>query len=270
MSSKLEISACITTKDNEDTIGECLSSIGDFVDEIIVVDSFSEDSTIEICRNYGAKVIEKEFTGIADMKRTAIENANNEWVFIIDSDEVIPPKLKHEIIENFDPNNFVAYYIWKKNYMFDSWIRASHPERPLLAKKSVIYFEEDYVMEELSVEDQYRNDTAHLSNPIHHYIYSNSYEYIMKHNQYSSLEALRLHDSNQMHSVFYHFALGIGTCCYYLFISRSLFDGWEGIFWSGMHIWFQLLVYQKSKDLRKLKTENPEDWRTEWLEQCKR
>lgn len=271
MSSELPISACITTKNNENTIRECLSSLKGFVDEIVVVDTNSQDNTIKICEEYGCKIIQKEFTGIPDMKMTAVREASNDWVFIIDSDEYLPSKLKKEIRKEFTVNqDTVAYYMKKRNYMFDEWIRADHPERPLLAKKDVIFFEEEYVMEHLSINEDYRDKTVHLSNHIHHNIYEDSHEYVDKHNQYSSLDALRLHDSNEIHTVFFHFIKGTGTCLYYLIICRSILDGWRGIFWSVMHIWYQILVYQKCRDLMRVKRQNPDDWRENWMSKCER
>lgn len=270
MEAPLPISACITTRNNEETIKKCLESLDGFVNEIIVIDTDSQDNTVEICHRYGAEVIQKSFTGIPDMKRAAIENASNNWVFVIDADESIPPALRQEILNKFSPEEDAAYFMDKKNYMFGEWIRARHPERPLLAKKDAIYFKEDYVMEHLSVKEKYSDEIIHLSNSIHHDIYKDSYEYIVKHNQYSSLDAIRLHDSGVEHTLFYHLFKGIGTTMYYLFISRSILDGWRGLFWSGMHIWYQLLVYQKCIDLRRLKEENPENWREIWLDKCRR
>ena len=57
------ISACILTKNEEKNIGRCLQNIAPYVDEIVIVDGFSEDKTVEIARKYTDKIYQKEFSG---------------------------------------------------------------------------------------------------------------------------------------------------------------------------------------------------------------
>src|SRR5690242_15504604 len=68
-----------------------------WADEILVVDSFSTDGTLDICREYGARIIQHEYIQSANQKNWAIPQAAHEWVLQIDTDEVLEPGLREEI-----------------------------------------------------------------------------------------------------------------------------------------------------------------------------
>jgi glycosyltransferase involved in cell wall biosynthesis len=86
------ISVCIITKNEESNIESCLKSVYDIADEIIILDSFSSDSTLEICRKYTSNIFfktwENDFSGARNL---CISKASGEWVLIIDADETLNP-----------------------------------------------------------------------------------------------------------------------------------------------------------------------------------
>lgn len=86
------VSACILARDAEKTIARCLSSLEGLADEVIVVDTGSRDQTIEICREYGARVVESPWQHDFSFHRNeSIAHAQGTWVLVIDSDEWIAP-----------------------------------------------------------------------------------------------------------------------------------------------------------------------------------
>lgn len=88
----MKISAAVLTFNSESTIEKTLESIA-FVDEIIVVDSGSSDSTLRICELYTDKIFHRTWSGYADQKKFAIEQCSNDWIFVLDSDEEASPAL---------------------------------------------------------------------------------------------------------------------------------------------------------------------------------
>jgi glycosyltransferase involved in cell wall biosynthesis len=83
-----KISATIITFNEEKNIKRCIESL-DFCDEIIVVDSLSNDNTCAIATQLGAKVINQKFLGHIKQKQLAVDNCTNDWILSLDADEMI-------------------------------------------------------------------------------------------------------------------------------------------------------------------------------------
>jgi glycosyltransferase involved in cell wall biosynthesis len=92
-----KISLIVITRNEEELIGQCLKSGAAFCEELIVVDSFSTDRTVEIARGLGARVFERPFEGYIAQKQFALEQATGEWVFSLDADEQATWELGREI-----------------------------------------------------------------------------------------------------------------------------------------------------------------------------
>jgi glycosyltransferase involved in cell wall biosynthesis len=92
-----QLSVVIITHNEEENIPRCILSVKNLADEILVVDSFSEDRTVEICNSSGCKVISHSFEGYGQQKQFGVEQAANGWILSLDADEVISDELKQEI-----------------------------------------------------------------------------------------------------------------------------------------------------------------------------
>jgi glycosyltransferase involved in cell wall biosynthesis len=129
----MEISVVIHTLNSENVIRRCLESVKDF-DEIILCDMNSSDSTLSIAREYGATIVMHEpCNGIVEPARTfAIGQASKKWVFIVDSDEVVPPALKDYLYRSISLENPPdALLVPRKNYFMNKYMRASFPDYQL-------------------------------------------------------------------------------------------------------------------------------------------
>ncbi|MFQ5508912.1 MAG: glycosyltransferase family 2 protein [Leptospirillia bacterium] len=91
-----KLSAFITTYNNERTLPACLESVK-WADEIVVLDSFSTDRTVEIARNYGAKVSQHAFMGYGPQKQMALEATSHDWGLLLDADEALSPACQKEV-----------------------------------------------------------------------------------------------------------------------------------------------------------------------------
>lgn len=113
-----KLSAAIATFNEEKNIGDCLKSIKDLVDEIVIVDGSSTDKTVEIARSFRAKVLVAENHLIFHInKQKAFDMASGEWVLYLDADERVSPKLAEEIKEviNMNEEEMEVYQAGLKN-----------------------------------------------------------------------------------------------------------------------------------------------------------
>ena len=121
--SMIKLSACIITLNEEKNIARCINALHGVADEIVVVDSFSDDRTMAIAEELGARIVQRAFTGYGDQKLFAQQQASHEWILSIDADEVLSDELTKSIREvKADPRydgyriNILANYCGK-------WIR---------------------------------------------------------------------------------------------------------------------------------------------------
>lgn len=122
----MNISGLIITQNEEKNIQEVLKCF-DFCDEIIVVDSFSTDKTVEIAKTFAnVKIIQHKFEDFTKQRNLALDAAKNDWVLFLDGDERITPELRKEIIEELNnPTKKDAYYFYRKFFFADKPINFS-------------------------------------------------------------------------------------------------------------------------------------------------
>jgi len=122
---RLPVSVIITTYNEEINVAGCIESVL-WADEILLVDSFSSDRTVEIAREYPIQILQREYFGSAAQKNWAIDRVENDWVLIIDADERVPEALAREILTTLATEPSVhGFYIRRENIFIDRPIRHS-------------------------------------------------------------------------------------------------------------------------------------------------
>ena len=183
-----KLSVTIITYNEEKNIRECLDSVR-WVDEIVVLDSYSTDRTEKICREYTDKVFQNEWLGYGRQKNMCAERAENDWIFNLDADEVVTPELKAELMELLSSTpSLSVYHVPRKNYFGKRWIRYCgwYPDYIVrLYNKKRTRFHHSDVHESVRVDAR----PGILRGAIKHYTYDNLSDYISRQNRYSSLAA---------------------------------------------------------------------------------
>lgn len=114
------ISILVLTKNEEKMIEACLAS-AKWADEIILVDNFSADKTIEIAKKYTDKIYQKKFEGYADERNFLAQKAKGQWIFYLDADERITSQLKEEIQKVIKDDKYQAFAVSRKNILLGKW-----------------------------------------------------------------------------------------------------------------------------------------------------
>ena len=102
---KLPLSVFIIAKNEEDRIANIINLVKDFADEVLVIDSGSDDSTVDVSIKNGAKVLFNEWNGYGAQKIFGEKNCKNDWILNIDADEEVSAELSKEITQLFNSNS---------------------------------------------------------------------------------------------------------------------------------------------------------------------
>ncbi len=121
MADVIKLSAAVITLNEEEKIADCLRSLL-FADEIVVIDSGSEDRTVQIAESFGARVIFNRWPGHVEQKNFAIDQTCGEWVLSLDADERVSKKLQSSIMEVLKDKNINACSIPRAVYYVNRWI----------------------------------------------------------------------------------------------------------------------------------------------------
>jgi len=117
-----QVSCTIICCDEEENIRAALESVK-WCDEIIVVDSFSSDRTLEICREYTDRIYQRPWPGFVEQKAFALDQARLPWVLNLDADERVSLDLRREIEEALRTPRADGYYVPRLVYYLDRWWR---------------------------------------------------------------------------------------------------------------------------------------------------
>jgi glycosyltransferase involved in cell wall biosynthesis len=184
-----KISACIIAFNEENKIERCLQSVS-WCDEIVVMDSFSTDRTMEIVRKYTDKAYQREWLGYVAQRNLIREMATCPWVLFLDADEEISDALREEILQEFDAGTgeYVGYEFPRQVYYLGKWIRHGewYPDIKLrLFKKIHGRTEGDEPHDKVVVNGPIKR----LKAPLWHYTYSDITDQIGTLNRFSAITA---------------------------------------------------------------------------------
>jgi glycosyltransferase involved in cell wall biosynthesis len=240
----IPVSVAIVTKDEEKNIRDALQSIRN-VAEIVIVDAFSVDRTLDICREYTEKIYQAEWKGYAKQKQMAIEHAKGPWVFILDSDERFTESLREEITHMVKNDGvYSGFYVPRKNFFLGKWIRHGGwwPDYTLrFFLKDKAFMENRKVHENVIV----KGKVGHLKNPLEHYTYRNISDYIKKMENYSTLSAEELKEKGVRPGIIKMVLHPLFTFLKMFFLRRGFMDGVHGLILAILYGYYTFIKYLK-------------------------
>ena len=282
MNTRVPVSVIIPIKNEAVNLPRCLDCVK-WADEIFVVDSQSTDGSIAIAQEFGAKVVQFEFNGTWPKKKNwALENLEfrNEWVFILDADEVLPAQAKAEFAKAItDAGDIAGYWINRRFMFMGRWLRhAYYPNWNLrLFRHALGRYEkltdaptdsgDNEVHEHVLVSGR----TAKLQVEIDHFAFPSIDVLVEKHNRYSNWEAqvaaetLLDSSSGKIGSRAVNRRRKLKTLSQrlpfrpllrflYVYVwQKGFLDGAEGYYFARLHGFYEFLSVAKTRELQKLR-----------------
>ncbi|MDA2934196.1 glycosyltransferase family 2 protein [Acidobacteria bacterium AH-259-D05] len=239
------ISAVVITYNEEEKIQRALTSLKPVSDEIIVVDSYSTDATVEYCRRYTDRVLLRVWEGYRDQKQFATDQARHDWILSLDGDEVLSTQLREELLQwKQEKTNCEGYYFPRKAFFMGRWIEHTtwYPDWQLrLFEKSCGRWAGGRVHESVRV----TGPTGKFKGHIYHHTYASFSEYLAQLERFSALAARDHFDNGKRahwsHLVFYPPAIFLKN---YL-LCLGFLDGMPGLAVSFLAVVSTLFKYLK-------------------------
>lgn len=227
MENPAKISALAITLNEAQNIEAYIKSLW-FADEIIIVDSFSTDSTVELASKYAkVKVLQRPFDNFSAQKNFAISQAKNDWVTFFDLDEEITESLAKEILKVSEKPKAIAYFV-KRDYNFmGKRIKYSGFQSDYVIRffnKNYCQYNSNLVHETIEA----KGKTAKLTQSSPHHTYKSFDHYTGKLHQYSELQAKMLYEDGKKPNL-YHFLFRPFYRFWHQYLIRlGILDGKEG------------------------------------------
>jgi len=247
---KLPISVFIITRNEADRVPVALRSVHDWVDEMIVVDSGSEDNTLEVARNLGARTLLHEWRGYGPQKVFAESQCRNDWVLNIDADEEMSPNLRAEITALFKDSEptCTAYTLpilplHAFQLKGHSWTAHHHPIR--LYRKSMAGFKSELVHDSVVVR---AGKSGHLRGMVNHRSFRSFTHHLDKLNFYSSAQAEDLFLKGREPSILTLLFTPPLAFIKAMILRREFVNGVDGVITSYMYAFQRFIRLAKTRE----------------------
>jgi glycosyltransferase involved in cell wall biosynthesis len=276
---KVPVSIVVPIRNEAENLPRCLASV-QWANEIFVVDSQSSDGSVEAAENFGGEVVQFKFNGTWPKKKNwALENLpfKNEWVLIVDADEVLPAEAAPEIAQAIANAGEVAgYWINRRFFFLGRWLKHSYyPNWNLrLFRHALGRYEKLTESETRSGDNEVhehvvvQGKTARLKVEMDHYAFPTIESFIEKHNRYSNWEARvavegQLQNRDQfahehvnlrrrLKSLSQHLPFRPLLRFLYIYIwQKGFLDGRDGYYFARLHATYEFLSVAKTYELRR-------------------
>ncbi len=250
------LSVVTITLNEERNLERCLRSVG-WADERIVVDSFSDDRTVERARALGARVFQHEYPGSTRQMERGIGYAGGDWILFLDADEEVSPELADEIQHLLrEGSNCTGFELLRRPQAFGRWLEHGgwFPDWQFrLVRK------DSYSVDHAEVHGGYstRGPRGRLKGMVYHYTYENLFAYVARMNEYTSLEvANRLARRPDAQARWYNMILSPLSHFFRMFLSRRGYrDGMHGFVLALLDATYAMLIHAKLWEYRRAQRE---------------
>ncbi|MFP4091474.1 MAG: glycosyltransferase family 2 protein [Cyclobacteriaceae bacterium] len=256
----VKISAVIITFNEEENIGRCISSLQDVADEIVVVDSFSEDRTREICESLGVRFMEHAFEGHIQQKNYATEQATHDFILSLDADEALSLELAEHILAVKKNKMHDAYRFNRLTNYCGKWIRHCgwYPDTKLRLwdrRKGKWGGRNPHD----SVKMQAGSSVKHIGGDILHYSFHSAAQHLLQMDKFTTIMAReKFKEGKKVYSIYHLYFKPLYFFLHRYVVRLGFLDGVEGYIVCKNGAYYKFIQYVKLRELYKKKV-NPQD-----------
>ncbi len=254
-----KISVVIIGKNEERNVTECLGSVHDWADEIVFVDDFSTDGTVELVKKFPkAAVFQRHMEQEGRHRNYGARQATYDWIMILDCDERATPDLLAEIDGLFETKDErdVAFWVPRKNYIGDYWLRHGGwypaPHMKLYNRKYFRWKESDYDVVHPGMEftEPGYKQGENLKNHLIHYNYKNIEDFIKKTNRLTTLDGIKWYLDGRNMGMGRAFRRTVDRFLRRYIRKQGYKDGYYGFIASVLSGFYELAAYSKLREIR--------------------
>ncbi len=245
----VSLSVVVITFNEAANIGRCLAALGDVADEVLVVDSFSSDDTVDICRAHGARVVQNAFAGYVEQKNFATAQARFDHVLQLDADEVLTDELRQSICRAKADWRHAAYSLARLTNYCGRWVRHGgwYPDRKLR-----LYDRRLGRWEGLLLHERYAvapgQSTGALAGDALHYSYPSIAQHVSQLNKFTSITAQERALRGHTRVTLFHLLLKpLWKFGHGYFLRLGFLDGFAGLSIAALSAWGVFLKFAKLK-----------------------
>lgn len=250
----VRISAVIITKNEEINIGRCLDSLQEIADEILVVDSYSNDKTEEICHQRNVRFIQNPFEGHIEQKNFAASKATYNFVLSLDADEALDEELKKSILEVKQNWRYDGYTMNRLTNYCGKWIHYGnwYPDTKLrLWDKNKGKWGGMNPHDRFMMEDGAK--IIRLKGQLLHYSFYSVYDHIRKMNNHSETSARSYFENGKKATLFLLLFSPLFSFLKGYIVKRGFLCGFYGFVIAMIDAHFTFIKYVKIRELQRNK-----------------
>ena len=226
----MQISAVIITHNEERNIRRCLTSVQDVADEIVVVDSLSDDKTEEICNSFNVKFVKQQWLGYSEQKNLANNLASNDWILSIDADEELSEELKKSILE-LKNKNISEDNVFSMNRLTNycgRWIRHCgwYPDRKIRIWNRNVGHWQGEIHETIEFSTEIKETV--LKGDLLHYSFATAQDYENQQFKFAKMRGQHYFMKGKKHASFYMVVSPIFSFIQHYFFQMGFLDGKDG------------------------------------------
>jgi (heptosyl)LPS beta-1,4-glucosyltransferase len=248
----VELAAVVLTKNEERHIGPCLDSLA-WADEQVVVDDLSTDSTVEIARTRGARILQHVLESFAAQRNAALAAVDADWILFVDADERVTPALANEVrrvIGYQDSRARAGWWIPRHNYMIGHRMRGGgwYPDHQLrLLRRGKAQYDPARPVHEVVILD---GEAGYLENAFIHYNYDTVAQFRRKMSRYVGLEAQILLEQAVRTRPWTSLTMPLREFWRRFVTLQGYRDHLYGLLFGGLMAWYTFVTYRQLRRLR--------------------